>query len=583
MHLFQIVVFALILCCGAAAAENAAVPAGKPLLDPPTLRSLGGYWIIAGDDNQNATVEVAYRKAGSSAWKTGMAFFRVSRDATKVDGQLEIPANSWLFAGSIVLLDPDSPYEIKLTLTDPDGGSCSEVVTDRTIAEPLVDPSAPRLHVIPGSGGGSGTQNDPFQGLDAAQAAAKPGDVMLLQAGRYGPGFIITKSGEPGKPIVWQGAGDVIIGEGTVQAPSDRVIFVEKHHDVWFRNLTVAHAQFGLIANDCSRLVIQRCRFTDIRCRGITYCKNASGTTGGFFISDNVLEGASLWPRSKGIEDMNAIHGTGKGNNVCYNRISGFADGVDTFNSSACYSNDFHNNDISETTDDGIELDFTHRNNRCYFNRITNTHQGISLQPILGGPCYVFRNALYNINVEPFKMHNNPNGSVVLHNTIVKKGSANLVLTSKPVYTSFFRNNLFIGSDSGRPALDYDCQMINCDFDYSGLGFGKTGDMLKFNNVRYTSFADMVARAPIEKHATFVDPATVFASGILPPTDDNLQFSHSINDLRLKPGTTAIDTGCILENFSDGFVGQKPDVGAYEIGSELPHYGPRPEPANVQK
>ena len=63
--------------------------------------------------------------------------------------------------------------------------------------------------------------------------------------------------------------------------------------------------------------------------------------------------------------------------------------------------------------DDGIELDYSQRNTRCFHNRLTNVFQGISLQPVYGGPVYVFRNALYNVAVEPFKLHNNPSGGLI--------------------------------------------------------------------------------------------------------------------------------------------------------------------------
>ena len=45
------------------------------------------------------------------------------------------------------------------------------------------------------------------------------------------------------------------------------------------------------------------------------------------------------------------------------------------------------------------------RNNRCFFNRYTNVLQGISEQPVYGGPVYIFRNTLYNMEVETFKLH----------------------------------------------------------------------------------------------------------------------------------------------------------------------------------
>ena len=36
----------------------------------------------------------------------------------------------------------------------------------------------------------------------------------------------------------------------------------------------------------------------------------------------------------------------------------------------------------------------------------------VSVQPIYGGPVYVMRNAIYNVVMEPFKMHNGPSGAL---------------------------------------------------------------------------------------------------------------------------------------------------------------------------
>jgi len=47
-------------------------------------------------------------------------------------------------------------------------------------------------------------------------------------------------------------------------------------------------------------------------------------------------------------------------------------------------------------------------------------------------------------------------------------------------------------------------------------------------------------------------------------------------DVRLKPGSAAVDKGVALPNITDGFSGPAPDLGAIELGQPLPVYGPRP-------
>jgi hypothetical protein len=38
-----------------------------------------------------------------------------------------------------------------------------------------------------------------------------------------------------------------------------------------------------------------------------------------------------------------------------------------------------------------------------------------------------------------------------------------------------------------------------------------------------------------------------------------------------------MDAGEVLPNFNDGFAGKLPDLGAYDIGTDVPAYGPRPQ------
>jgi hypothetical protein len=46
-------------------------------------------------------------------------------------------------------------------------------------------------------------------------------------------------------------------------------------------------------------------------------------------------------------------------------------------------------------------------------------------------------------------------------------------------------------------------------------------------------------------------------------------------DFRLKPASAAVDIGVPLATVTDGFAGRAPDLGALEVGQNVPHYGPR--------
>ena len=88
-----------------APATDTMVTPGEFIVDPPTLINLGFEWVIDGDANRNALVEVSYRKQGDAAWAQGMPLLRLQ-------GETIFQQNSWhlvspnMFAGSILDLEP---------------------------------------------------------------------------------------------------------------------------------------------------------------------------------------------------------------------------------------------------------------------------------------------------------------------------------------------------------------------------------------------------------------------------------------------------------------------------------------------
>lgn len=539
----------------AVAAANVAhaSEAGEVIEETPTLKCLGVRWLVGGDSNANARVAVAYRQSGSERWKQALDLFRVETAAIREPKRP--PHGRTLFAGSIFDLDENTEYEVKLSLKDPDGGDAERILRMKTWAEPKLPAGAATVDVYPGQ-------------LAEALSQAQPGQILRLHKGTY-PGTFRPESGEPGRPIGVVGAGDgevILDGQG-----ASNVINAPELHDVVFENLTVQNARWGIAVNGGANLVIRRCVIRDV-----DYALVATRNTEDqqhILIADNVMIGRSTWPRSQGIENRRGVQISGSGNVVCYNRIRGFADAVDTFSTYPCSVIDFYGNEISECTDDGIEMDFSEHNTRCFDNRLTNVFQGISVQPVHGGPVYVFRNAIYNVGMETFKMHNHPSGAIFYHNTSVKAGMPLILATSDAVSNCVYRNNLFLGT-AANYAYETNARMQDCDFDFDGFG-GQWNLSLKWNGVRYGTLEEAAERAPVYRHAFRVDPATAFQSGIKPPAAVQTQFDTEANDLRLAMNSKAVDAGVVLPNINDGYQSRAPDVGAYELGRSLPHYGPR--------
>ena len=172
-----------------------------------TIYSIGIEWDIGATDdtNHDCTVTVRYR-IGAGAWSTAQDLIRI--DYTPPDPRGGLTAARNMLAGSLFFLQPNTIYEVELTLDDPDGGSAVETRSVTTRRLPAKPSGGNTWHVAPGSGGGTGTHANPFLGLAAAQTAASAGDRIKAHPGAYGT-FTFSKSGSAdGSYLVWENEGD---------------------------------------------------------------------------------------------------------------------------------------------------------------------------------------------------------------------------------------------------------------------------------------------------------------------------------------------------------------------------------------
>jgi len=67
----------------------------------------------------------------------------------------------------------------------------------------------------------------------------------------------------------------------------------------------------------------------------------------------------------------------------------------------------------------------------------------------------------------------------------------------------------------------------------------------------------------------------VFMKVTPPGPDPRTLYKPADFDFRLREGAAAVDAGVGLTGINDDFTGKAPDLGAYEVGKPMPHYGPR--------
>ncbi len=612
-----------------------AVRAGRFVVEPPTLICLGFEWEVAGDDNRNATVDVEYRPAAPGEWKTALPLLRIGgervfRAAEHLD--YTVPDG---FAGSILDLAPDTEYEVRLTLRDPDGvtGVAVQTVKVRTRAEPKAAAGGRVLHVYPPDWKGE-KQQPAFTGLNAAyygsglgdwnevyERKAQPGDIILIHAGLYKANrlnyvdplgtpfdgaYVLTLKGTPGKPIVIRGAGDgEVIFDGAGCFRLFDVMAADYHI---FEGLTIRNADVAFWAGlkdvlGAKGLTIRNCRIENV---GIGVNAQYAGSKD-FYIADNVFLGRDDpfrvlgWsnPDIYGPHELRSYYAVkvyGSGHVICHNAVAYFHDGIDVSTHGTpekeqelkAVAIDIYNNDIHVTGDDFIEADGGVHNIRVMRNRCMNAaHTGLSAQPVFGGPAYFIRNVIYNAPTA-LKFMAKPAGLIVYHNTIISENR-----NTQTYSNAHFRNNLFLGTDApGRPISAFPNATAYSTYDYDGfrpnrgsaeqyIWIAPASGQLRDYEIgvleakRFRTLTQMSEGTGQERHGIEVD-YDIFENVHPPdPKTPHAVYHAADFDFRLKPGSKAIDAGVRLPNINDDFTGERPDLGAYEFGKPVPVYGPR--------
>ena len=89
------------------------------------------------------------------------------------------------------------------------------------------------------------------------------------------------------------------------------------------------------------------------------------------------------------------------------------------------------------------------------------------------------------------------------------------------------------------------------------------------------SLAELRSATQQEVHGVEID-YDIFENLSAPQSDKphSIYYARDLN-FRLKRGSKAVDAGLRLPNINDDFVGNNPDLGAYELGGPVPSYGPR--------
>lgn len=456
---------------------------------------------------------------------------------------------------------------------------------------------------------------------------AQPGDTILMHAGLYQSDRLnyvdpqmtpfdgtmsLTLKGTPEKPITIKSAGD---GEVIFDGAGNHRLFdvmASKYHI--FEGLTIRDTDVAIFAGQqevlgAVGLTVKNCRFENV---GFGIWTEYAGSSD-FYIADNLFLGrddrfrligwtgpmwASAGPYgSHELTSYYAIKVYGPGHVIAHNSIAYFHDGIgiSTYGTppedpeQRASSIDIYNNDLHMFNDDFVETDGGVHNIRVMNNRgINAAHGGYTAQPIFGGPAYFIGNLLYHVpSGVAFKFSAKPAGLFVYHNTIIGEQTIR-----DPSSNMHFRNNLFLGRDTpDRGIMTWSNATDAFSSDYNGFRPNKgvlkqytwlgpevgqrfyepqPGDWKTFANL-----ADFRTATRQETHGIEVDYDDFEE---LTPPDPSKRHAvyHAMDlDFRLKPDSKAVDAGVVIPTVNDHFTGRAPDLGALEVNTPEPNYGPR--------
>ncbi|HEX7236495.1 MAG TPA: hypothetical protein VF405_06005 [Gammaproteobacteria bacterium] len=353
---------------------------GELVVEPATLINLGFEWWMEGDDNRNASVAVQFRARGATEWRAALPLLRLHGERVYAESRVDVIAPN-MFAGSILDLKPDTEYEARFVLSDPDGvsGDAERMAVVRTRAEPVRSHDGRVFHVYPH--GFTGNKTEPsFEGLMCAynewcagtdwatsgRPRVRPGDTILVHAGVYQYNryeytnnaavnrttpldgtYYLTADGTPDKPISIVAAGD---GDVVFDGNGNYALFDVRAADyTYFEGIIFRNAEIGILAGTqfiagSKGLTVKRSLFERV---GAGVFTNWAGSSG-FYIADNVFLGrddpkhligwaGDMWVKFRGVEGQVfppvmasyvAVKLYGPGHIVAHNYIADFHDGI---------------------------------------------------------------------------------------------------------------------------------------------------------------------------------------------------------------------------------------------------------------
>ncbi|MBI2948824.1 MAG: right-handed parallel beta-helix repeat-containing protein [Verrucomicrobia bacterium] len=513
----------------------------------PTFHCVGLYWSPPGGaaDRQ---VLVRYRRHGESEWKEGLPMRY--NPIPKTDEDLTD------YRGSIVHLAPATTYDVQLTLagttttTNLAATTWSEAfpagetirVTDRNEPLAITESGTPKAWRV-------------YDGRGATLDVRHQHDACITLNASYVivRGFTLKGAGATNVPpsrtigaIRIDGGHDIVIedcdisGWGRLNPPTG--FGVDYDAAIYSRSSTL------------KRLIVQRSKLHHPAYDGSNWyepkypthsagpqCITLVNTAGNHVIRYN-----ECW------SDLEHMYNDG---------IGGGSNG--SFQGSPGPDSDIYGNVVSHCWDDGLEVEGSSRNVRVWDNYIAQCLMMIGNAPASIGPLYIWRNVVARSQSQPnagggnFLKMGFANSAdwmtghmYIFHNTVFQSDEwlpTGGLGASRIVKHTVSRNNILHVRSPQNWSASENKQNTENDFDYD-----------LFNG-----------RVPQGQEAHGICGEPIYASGA------GFDEAAGVGRFQLTPSSPGAGAGQPIPNFSDGFTGNAPDIGAHQRGARPIQYGVR--------
>jgi hypothetical protein len=511
----------------------------------PTFHCLGLYWSPPGG-SPNRDVQVRYRRQGASAWKEALPM-----RYNPIPNTDEDLAD---YRGSIVHLAPATTYDVQLALT---GTSTTANLTATTWNEDY--PVGETVRV--------GSRDTPLtiteSGSPKAYRVYDGRGATIDVRHQHDYCIMVNASNVILRGFTLKGAGAATIApRRTIGA-----IQIEGGHDIVIEGCDISDwgrlnpktgfgndydAAIYSRSQTLKRLVIQRCNVHHPRWDGSTWYepKYPTHTAGPQCITlvntagNHVIRYNEFW------SDVEHMYNDG---------IGGGSNG--SFRGSPGPDSDIYGNVVSHCWDDGLEVEGGSRNVRIWDNYITQCMMMIGNAPASIGPLYIWRNVVARSQSQPdagggnfLKMgyadgeHWMTGHMYIFHNTLfwadewLPTGGLG---GNRIVKHTVSRNNILHVRSPNNWSASENKQNADNDFDYD----------LYNGRIPKGHEAHGVAGEPVYAANAGFDPGT------------------KTGRFQLAPDSPGAGAGQPISNFSDGYTGRAPDIGAHQRGAPPMRYG----------